>query len=125
MIPGFDLRIGNWITVRGKITYITAITPTTVQLNGFETHENVEDLHPIPISNEMLLKAGFQQRSANGLYDKVPEGGFSYHLPSHSVMIRHAPENVLCHWLNTQIVFLHQLQNFFYYLTGIDIPVKL
>jgi hypothetical protein len=125
MIPGFDLRIGNWITVRGKITYITAITPTTVELNGIENHENVEELHPIPLNNEMLLKAGFQLRSTNGLYDKVPEGGFSYHLPSHQVMLFHGPENVLCHWLNTQIVFLHQLQNVFYYLTGIDIPVKL
>jgi hypothetical protein len=125
MIAGFDLRIGNWITVRGNIGYVTAITPNSVELNGVSASENVEDLHPIPLTHDLLIKAGFQERSGNGLYEKVPERGFSYHLPSHKIMLFHGPDNVLGHWLKTDIVFLHQLQNFFYYLTGIDIPIKL
>ncbi len=125
MIPAFDLRIGNWIDVRGKQTCVTGITETNVQVNGFTTTENVEDLHPIPLSDELLKKAGFAERGKTALYDKVSHSGFSYHLHAQKIMIFHTEDNTLCHWLSTKIVFLHQLQNIFYYITGNQISIQL
>lgn len=124
MIPTFDLRIGNWIRVSDVIYRITAVSETKVKFTGHKSSFNQEDLHPVPITLEILEKAGFKQRGKSNLYDKIPDEGFTYHIYWHKVMIFHAPDNSLCHWLNTRIVFLHQLQNFYYHLTGKEIQIS-
>jgi len=50
--------------------------------------------------------------------------GFTYELYSHKVLLFHQKDNTLAHWLNTRLVFLHQLQNFYYCLTGREINVS-
>ncbi len=124
MIPGFDLRIGNWIDVRGKQAYVTGITETYVEVNGSTTTEMLEDLHPIALSDELLKGVGFEERSKTALYDKISQPGFSYHLHAHKILIFHSEDNTLCHWLSTRIVFLHQLQNIYYYLTGSQLIIQ-
>lgn len=124
MIPTFDLRIGNRITVAGVIYQVSGVSETKVQCKGRKAAFAQEDLHPIPITPEILEKVGFKKREKSSLYDKIPEEGFTYELHSHKIMVFHAPENTLCHWLNTRIVFLHQLQNFYYYLSGREIALS-
>jgi hypothetical protein len=124
MIPTFDLRIGNWITANGTICQVTSVIENKVCFNGQKLEVDQEELHPIPITQELLERAGFKKRERTDLFDKVPLEGFSYHLYSHKVMIYHGPENTLCHWLNTRLVFVHQLQNFFYFLTGREIIIS-
>lgn len=123
MVPTFDLRIGNWLSVSGDIYRITAVSDTKVHFKGLKGAVSQDDLHPIPITPELLEKAGFKQRAKTNLYDKIPLEGFTYHIYWNKIMVFHAPDNTLCHWLNTRIVFLHQLQNFYYYLTGREISV--
>ena len=123
MIPAFDLRIGNWITVSGEMYQVSAVSEMKVQLKGNGGENNLEELHPIAITRELIEKAGFKKRERTDLFDKIPLEGFTYHLYSHHIMLFHGPNNTLCHWLNTKIVFLHQLQNFYYYLTGREIEV--
>lgn len=124
MIPTFDLRIGNWITVSGVAYRVTAVSEMKVHLKGHKSGVIFEELHPIPITQEIIEKAGFKKRGRSDLYDKIPDEGFTYHLYSYKIMVFHGPENTLCHWLNTRIVFLHQLQNFYYYLTGREILIS-
>jgi hypothetical protein len=125
MIPAFDLRLGNWVNIRGNNTYITAVNSTNVTLYGSTSCENAEQLHPIFLNDEILINAGFTRRNGTPLYDKIQWDGFSYHLPSHRILLFHKRDNMLAHWLETQIVFLHQLQNVFYYITGKEIIIQL
>lgn len=124
MIPTYDLRIGNWITVSDVIYEVTGVSETKVHFKGHKRGVSHKELHPIPITQELLEKAGFKQRGKTDLYDKVPVEGFTYQLHSEKIMIFHGRHNTLCHWLETRITFLHQLQNFYYCLTGREISIS-
>lgn len=124
MIPTFDLRTGNWIIASDVIHKIVAVAENKVKFADQKGSFNPEDLQPIPLTPEILEKAGLKQRGKSSLYDKVPEEGFTYHIYWHRIMLFHAPDNTLSHWLNTRIVFLHQLQNLYYYLTGREIQIS-
>jgi hypothetical protein len=121
MIPTFDLRIGNWITESGVKYCVTGVSEKKVHFKGQKVAFSQENLHPIPITPEILKMVGFKQRGKTSLYDKFPDEGFTYELYSHKIMLFHRPDNTLCHWLNTRITFLHQLQNLYYYITGREI----
>lgn len=124
MIATVDLRIGNWITV-SEVTYrVTALSETKVHFKGRKGGVSHEEIHPIPITQEILEKAGFKKKEKSDLFDKFPNEGFTYHLYSHKVMIFHGPHNTLCHWLSTQIDYLHQLQNLYYCLTGRELSIS-
>ena len=124
MISTVDLRIGNWITV-SEVTYrVTALSETKVHFKGRKGGVSQEEIHPIPITQEILEKAGFKKKGKADLFDKFPNEGFTYHIYSHKVMIFHGPHNTLCHWLSTQIDFLHQLQNLYYCLTGRELSIS-
>ncbi len=124
MISTFDLRIGNWITVSEVVYRVTRVSETKVNFKGQKGGFSQEELQPISITQEILESAGFKQRGKTNLYDKVPDEGFTYQLHSDKIMIFHRGDNTLCHWLNTRIVFLHQLQNFYYCLTGREISIS-
>ena len=124
MIPTFDLRVGNWITVENVIYRVSAVSETKVQFKGHRASFTPDVLHPIPLTPEILVRAGFKPRGKTDLYDKVPIEGFTYQLHSHKIMLFHGRDNTLAHWLSTRIVFVHQLQNFYYYLTGREIQIS-
>ena len=122
MIPTFDLRIGNWITVENEIYRVSGISETKVNLKGVKAAVSPDVLHPIGITPEILQTAGFKQREKTDIYDKIPSEGFTYQLHSHKILLFHGRDNTLGHWLTTRIVYVHQMQNFYYYLTGREIP---
>ncbi len=124
MILTEDLRIGNWITVSNVVYRVSVISETKVYFEGHKNSVKKEELQPIPITQEILEKAGFERRGKTSLYDKIPLEGFTYHIYWNKIMVFHAPDNTLCHWLNTRIAFVHQLQNFYYCLTGREISVS-
>jgi hypothetical protein len=124
MIPTFDLRLGNWITADNVIYRVSGVCETKVYFKGHEGDFNPEALHPIFITHEILERAGFKRREGSDLYDKVPNEGFTYQLHSHKIMLFQGRDNTLAHWLTTRLVFVHQLQNFYYYLAGREIPIS-
>jgi hypothetical protein len=124
MILTEDLRIGNWIIVSDVTYRINVIAETKVYFEGYKRSVKKEELQPIPITQEILEKSGFRRREKTNLYDKIPLEGFTYQLYADRMMIFHPGSNTLCHWLNTRITFLHQLQNLYYILTGRKISVS-
>ena len=118
VIPTFDLRIGNWLMVSNVVYHVTSIHESKITLEGLKYAVKQEDLQPIRVTKEILEKSGFKQLKQTDLYEKIPLEGFTYKLDANRVMVFHPGENTLCHWLNSQIIYLHQLQNFYYILTG-------
>ena len=125
MISTVDLRIGNLIKVAEVVYRISGISETKVNSKAHKGSFRAEELQPIPLTAEILEKAGFIQLKKSSWYDKVPQEGFSYKLYANRVMIFHPGENTLSHWLNTHIAYLHQLQNLYYWLTGREISIEL
>lgn len=124
MILTVDLRIGNLVTVSEVVYRITGISETKVSCKGRKGSFTFEEIQPIPITAEILEKAGFKQVKKTSWYDKEPNEGFSYRLYANRVMIFHPGQNTLSHWLNTHIAYFHQLQNLYYYLTGREISIE-
>lgn len=121
MIPTFDLRVGNWITVEGVIYQVSGVSETKVNFKGQRAGFIPDILHPILLTAELLEAAGFKQRGTTDLFDKVPIEGFTYQIHSRKIMLFHGKDNTLAHWLSTRIVFVHQMQNLYYCLTGREI----
>lgn len=121
MVSTLDLRVGNWVIASDVIGRITSVSETEVVFEGLENAVKQEDLHPVPLTKELLEKSGFRQLKQTDLFEKIPLEGFTYKLHAQRVMIFHPGDNTLCHWLNTRIVFVHQLQNLYYCLTGREI----
>ena len=106
MIQSNELRIGNWVYDVGN-TPVQVIRITKDKL-ALET--------PIPLSAEILEKAGF-----------VSDIDHWYNSPGHEIRILFHDKGVtVC----TQSVvrpvnYLHQLQNLYFALTGEELPVEL
>jgi hypothetical protein len=124
MISTFDLRVGNWVMASDVIHRITSVSETKVVFEGLKNSVKQEDLHAIALTKELLEKSDFRQLKETDLFEKIPLEGFTYKLHAQRILIFHPGDNTLCHWLNTRIVYVHQLQNLYYCLTGREIFFK-
>jgi len=110
-----ELRIGNWIThPQNSNNYF--------QVNK-DTFQHPDLYRPIPITEEWLLKFGFELK-------KVMMGGreyegwvnFSFHIDTNYI------ENTLFyHWMGDKIKLkhVHQLQNIYFALTNEELKIEL
>jgi hypothetical protein len=117
MIAAHDLRIGNRLLKEGKEVIIDGEAIMQIQKAA-----DTVDYHPIPITSEILKRAGFIQRGNSVFHDRHPIVGFTYVAATNTIMIYH-PGNPLTHFLHTKIYFLHQLQNIFYCIIGQEIAL--
>lgn len=82
---------------------------------------------PIPITEEWLLKFGFEQYidfgMKTGVFDLIPLQGFSYSILKKSCMIMHG-DNPISHRLKKEYNYVHELQNLYFALTGTELTLK-
>jgi hypothetical protein len=102
-----DLRVGNWVSKHGEYYQITSATIVSLE-------RGESDAEPIPLTEEWLLKFGFEKR---GIY---------YHFPKHDIFkleqyklknaywLRYYTESIDCVRINS----VHELQNLYHALTG-------
>lgn len=122
MIQANELRIGNLFAMNDFPMYVEAIFRDTVYLNfegneGDVWEEDIKDLVPIPLTEEILLKAGFEKDIESLFYrnnfiiGKTKTRWAFYH-------------NGLMGGELVRIDFLHELQNLFFALTGEEIKIE-
>jgi hypothetical protein len=116
-----DLRVGNCVNNCGQYCFLMAIYKNNkVELGYFKDSigfiRSLDDvgIKPIPLTEEILLKCGFQKKYKSyekndftfidGGYDK-----FAYKL----AILAKTPK------------FLHQLQNLYFALTGEELQINL
>ena len=104
MIQVNELRVGNWVLEDGEYK----------KLKSMWDFDDIDDFDPIPLTEEILLKCGFERNHYGGLYllskfdfDLTKEGYFLV-------------DNVRVHCKH-----LHQLQNLYFALTGTELKIKL
>jgi hypothetical protein len=129
MIQANELRLGNLIhfPYLGSNVEVIGIALKDderlfiqTKLNNNSFFELPEKYNPIELTEEWLLRMGFEKR---GLY---------YHFPNHDIFklqqyklnkafwLRHSSESLDC----VRINYVHQLQNLYFALTGEELIIK-
>lgn len=120
MIKANELRIGNWVTVKG--VFEKAIH---IRLRKHDFNKDFNDFYPIPLTEEILLKCGFENyqtdksnvfKGEGFLITFVKEGRFKgkRYLKYHCVTFEDFGK----------IQYLHQLQNLYWCLCGKEVEVN-
>lgn len=115
-----EIRIGNIFTVSGFPMYVEAIFKDTVYLNfegneGDVWEENIKDLIPIPLTEEILNKAGFESHYHGFIRNErifIEETLNGWNIGFFGITMR-------------EIDYLHDLQNLIFALTGEEIKIEL
>lgn len=145
MIQANELRIGNWINIQSHNQYAQIIEIKSgrpdnrdfvrISSPNLDTQFAVEisQINPIPLTEEILLKAGFEKESEDDKYGRV------FLIPDTKYIIRIVnygnPQKVDFgysleisdnkDWCGIKrIYFLHDLQNTIFALTGEDIKIE-
>jgi hypothetical protein len=122
-----ELRIGSLVYITDTSTLLFYKQVTQINIHNLmylcgETKEPFEfEIEPIPLTEEWLLKFGFEEYIDFGYktknFDLIPLCGFTYSINKKRVMIMHKG-NQMSHWLNIEIQYVHQLQNLYFALTN-------
>ena len=119
-----ELRIGNLLLDRGdkvlRLDYWDFMKPAQrMFIEDSEVHPLTEDLQyckPIPLTEEWLLKFGFNRRQINDLisYNTNQLQLYQYASNNNKIFFEYADGEV-------QLKYVHQLQNLHFALTGMEL----
>lgn len=126
MLDVKELRVGNYVTdgkngiskiselrnYKGRIGY------TPLDFNNYVFTGN--EIYPIPLNEEWLLRFGFRQDGEGWFWlrrkDDITVLGYSYNI--------YGKFFELCEIRIPNIIYVHQLQNLYFALTGEELTLK-
>ena len=109
-----ELRIGNYV-----LKYDEERIVTTYHLEEMEALKDTHDYKPIPLTEEWLLKFGFESRKS-GWY-KIKEF-FTVRLNSFELIIHIISKQGS--YTIARVRSVHQLQNLYFAVTGEELTIK-
>lgn len=130
-----ELRIGNFVRYAAETQYVHAITRTGVEVDGLAI--KFEDVSPIDLTEEWLLKFGFDLSKSNkhiyityatyGIfsvvkYDKSKIVEEYKHLNHDDYIVVYNQCADECSFYNFK--YVHQIQNIYFALTGEELTLK-
>jgi hypothetical protein len=130
MIQPQELRLGSWIKINGQVKQLNRKLFKHAVLEGL----GVENIEPIPLTKEILLKCGFSDKEYKDGYIgiDVNSGGIITDFVLTKPLVMGDFQKSLS-WeyragnipFFNQIEHLHQLQNLFHSLTGTELEINL
>ena len=119
-----ELRIGNLVNYNGKVVKVEQVTKKKI---GYHRHKGETrmnyarlcEIEPIPITDELLLKNGFEQCGYifKTLFFEMYEVENGWHL--------HIDNDKFETAIALTIKHQHQLQNAYFLVTGKELEIKL
>lgn len=147
MIQAKELRIGNLVSLFDFTATVNHLGKSTMgyTVDGINTSATYEVLNPIPLTPEILKMCGFKHGMVEGvtrLRDaddfSEDEGDTHYwdlRVPKNDKVEGLSTFNLVkfgdddltfsCQWLRVKLYYLHELQNLYFWLTGIELNVQL
>jgi hypothetical protein len=108
-----ELRLDN--LVQGGRVVVIHRTYVALRENDKVTHCKIEDLNPIPLTEEWLLKFGFVEYKTEDKHHTFAKRSFNW---NDGVLY------VIGHGYINHIKYVNQLQNLFFALTGEELTIK-
>jgi hypothetical protein len=121
MIKSNELRIGNLVSYDGRVFEIDSIAKEFPTLNTIEFGIGVvdwENIEPIPLTDEWLLKMGGNK--VNNLDWCIMFGGIEFYCRYNKFWY----SSIGSVYLSDKIQFVHQVQNLFVALTNQELEIK-
>ena len=115
-----ELRIGNYVfDIDGDVLQVGEILDIGVKFKKTSLASRYEKINPIPLTEEILLKFGFEKQHNEDDFDYWFKKGFC-----DDILWEHS--DGFCHSLNYggDIKYVHQLQNLYFALTGEELTFK-
>lgn len=123
MIKASELRIGNWVNLRGD----------NMQVDGGDIYdlqdsENLDDWNPVPITPEILEQCGFERNGERYKIFCTENHWLELHLKTGLASFcfgfskNKKDDSVL---IGNRFEFIHQLQNLYFALTGEELQVNI
>ena len=128
MIKNTEIRVGNWLEWNKKPFKVCAIFRNVTE-NELWAKDNNE-LHPIPLTEEILLKFGFKKYRNIGCYD-TDKDAFFFESDKISLTIDFILSSSNHYYRSTPVdgaiplKYLHQLQNLVFSVTGEELEINL
>jgi len=114
-----DLRIGNWVYLK--------LDEYNIELLEFEFESgwNMEYIHPIPITEEWLLKFGFYYQSSDKNYvvKSKQENNNSIKKIDGDWCYNNDYSDASCYFVR-ELRYIHELQNLYYALNEEELTIK-
>lgn len=125
-----DLRIGNLVNIqepavhwngenfKDSVFEIESISRTKIFFKGFSSYEEIGSLKGIELTEEWLLKFGYEKGKI--YYTEKTFGVISFY--------KNDDDELMCEvydFTYRDIKYLHQLQNLYYFLHGEELKIKL
>lgn len=127
-IKAGDIMLNNWVEYDGKYYQISALSEEYPFLNtdafgvGVVTYRNIKG---IPLTEDILLKAGFRKRKMSG-YDT--HFIYSLFIGGETICITaiyNADFSIMLHGVARGVKYLHRLQNIIKIITGNELEINL
>lgn len=119
-----ELRIGNYLMSNGFEVQIDCIQPTMLAKVGENFYTKIDLFEPIPLTEEWLLKFGFNEHRTSDVWFAKEWGTngveiikYDIHYEKYIYLLGAGLAKVLEH--------VHQLQNLYFALTGHELEIKL
>jgi len=134
-----ELRIGNWTSINGYWVNVYEIANGVIEISNGVDPYSIHDINPIPLTEEWLLKFGFNKGMESG---RSLFGGYKYRnyyyiqLEFENWQYRLVKKTINDDWVLHQgfisqwstvkesIDYVHQLQNLYFALTGEELTIK-
>lgn len=131
-----ELCIGNWINIYDDYNAkVTGMTNTNKVWFVKNTHDdgcavNIHQIKPIPLTEEWLLKVGFESKGYDEEYNYYTKDNFTmlkdYGLQGVAIPTKKNKKgyvHLYCGYYNNEIDFeyVHQLQNLYFALTNTEL----
>jgi hypothetical protein len=123
-----ELRIGNLLEYEYQTVSVDIISKSGFSVSGDEIYpveENMDEVKPIPLTEEWLTKFGWVWNKECNSYEKFPDGDMRMNLSYRDTNNSYT----MFHWITKGLVaerihYVHQLQNLYFALTGKELELK-
>lgn len=124
MIQANELRIGNLVNVNGETIEVSDINSLGIDNHYGEVKYELSELQPIPLTEDILLKCGFEIEKHYDSKYELNHGQYIFvidFLTFLKIYIKGVDE---CLFFDEAVNGFHQLQNLYFALTNEELTIN-